>query len=287
MACCKAKICHADIIVSDNRHVVDFAPVIAVARMKVVYKAAVHFIDNHINSRKKRLEHIHRPFFKSFRHNCVVCICKHAADNIPCLIPAHALIVHKNAHQLGNCNRRMSVIDMNCNVIGQPVKIHALMMALEARYYPLNRARHEEILLTEAKRLTLAVIILGIKNLAENLRKRLFFNCLEVISVGKARHVKILFRACGPKPERVYDFCVISDYRNIIGNTYNIRCIAVAYLHSAVGHLGINLAAEANRYLLLRACNLPHAAVLKPVIGRFNLLAVNDELLEQAVFISD
>jgi hypothetical protein len=48
-----------------------------------------------------------------------------------------------------------------------------------------------------------------------------------------------------------------------------------------------DIAEEAHRVDYVGALNLPRVAVLEPVVGHFNLLAVLDDLLEDTIVVAD
>ena len=110
--CVDRKPCHVNLSVMDDCHVVLVVVVLRELMAELDNEAAVDFFDDLVNTRKKSLEYIDRPLFKSFSKNCVVCVCECLCNNIPCIVPAHIVFVKENAHEFRNSNNRMCVVEL-------------------------------------------------------------------------------------------------------------------------------------------------------------------------------
>ena len=118
VAGCKTQVCHAHLtVVMDNRHILNLTEVAGEAVIQFRSLASVNLMDNLTETRKKRINHFHRPFLKRFAEDSVVCICEGFADYIPRIVPRHAFFVHENTHKLRNSDCRMRIIDMNLYIV--------------------------------------------------------------------------------------------------------------------------------------------------------------------------
>src|SRR5439155_17606374 len=94
--------------------------------------------------------------------------------NLPRLIPAEPFKVYKYAHQLGNSERRMRVVELNCGLFGKPVEcLEALLLIIHfvsllvAADDILERGRCEEKLLLEPQFLSFKYVVVRIENLRD------------------------------------------------------------------------------------------------------------------------
>ncbi len=131
------------------------------------------------------------------------------------------------------------------------------------------------------------MIILGIENLGDNLRKLFVFNCLGIVAAVELVHIDNLGRECLPKSERIDRLGVKAGDRHIIRLCDNGVIIHMTELESSVLHIFLDPAAEVNLLHILGARNLPYVSALKPRVGHLNLIAVNNLLTEKSVFIAD
>ena len=104
--------CHVNLSVMDDCHVVLVVVVLRELLAEFDNEAAVDFFDDLVNTRKKSLEYIDRPLFKSFSKNCVVCVCECLCNNIPSIIPAYIVFIKENSHEFRNSNYWMSVVEL-------------------------------------------------------------------------------------------------------------------------------------------------------------------------------
>ena len=79
--------CHMYFAIFYNRHCAEFIDIIRIASFDVFEMAAIHLVDNHIDTREQGLEHINGPFLQSFGHNRMVSIGDDCASNNPSLVP--------------------------------------------------------------------------------------------------------------------------------------------------------------------------------------------------------
>ena len=109
-----------------------------------------------------------RPSLKGFGKKRVVRVATGLLGDIPRFIPLHRVLVHEEAHQLGNGNGGMRVIQLR-----GPIRMK-LVERLAAHHeqpdHVLKRAGYEEVLLRQAQLLPGVRFVIRIKNLGDGFR---------------------------------------------------------------------------------------------------------------------
>lgn len=186
----KAEICHFNLPVRKDCVAVDNVPVVGIERPQLAAETLVDFLHDLINSWKQALEKTLRPFFESFRHNRVVGVRNDVRCDVPRLIPAVAVLVEKKTHKLGNTERRVRVVDVDCNSVRKVVKARIELQVTAQN--GLNGRRNEEVLLFKAQRFAFDVVVGGIKHLIDGLRHSLCRTRLDIFAFAEHIHIEIL-----------------------------------------------------------------------------------------------
>lgn len=142
-----------------------------------------------------------RPLFQCLGKQRVIGVGKGLAGDRPGLVPWHVVLVHQQAHQLGDADGRMGVVELDGEFLVEPPHRHAVGRQ-QAQHVP-QRARHEEVLLLEAQFLALLRFVIGVKHLGQVLRGHLLAHRAQVVaaveggksnaSVASARHRRNVF----------------------------------------------------------------------------------------------
>src|SRR4029453_1912455 len=85
--------------------------------------------------------------------------------DIPRLVPSELRVIEENTHQLGDGHRRMCVIELDGDLLGEQTPVG--VVAEEAPHQIGQRASNEEVLLHESQSLSLAGGVIRIKNPGE------------------------------------------------------------------------------------------------------------------------
>ena len=86
--------------------------------------------DAHV-TRQQVLEQADRPGFQGFRHQRVIGVGEDALALAPGLRPEHAVIVAQQAHQLGDADRRVRVVEVDGDLIGEVVEVAVFLKMVE------------------------------------------------------------------------------------------------------------------------------------------------------------
>ena len=130
------------------------------------------------------------------------------------------------------------------------------------------------------------MIIRRIEHLADNLSHCLFFHSANIIALIKHRHINAV-NLCRPKAEHRGALAVLTGYHHIIGNRLNgFAADKLNMVERALPVVG-NLTLKLNFNGFILSGNKPYLSAGKPEIGHLGLPAVNNLLLENAVFIKN
>ena len=205
--------------------------------------------------------------------------------DLPRLSPAHARIVHENAHQLRDGQRGVGIVYLNDIFLVEVPQgaVHLQMLAGNG----LDGGRNKEILLLQAQGFALVMVILRIQDLADGIGHGALLTGLEVLSPAEKLHIH-RFGASGlPEPEGVHMVGVIAGDLHVAGYRQHTGIVLVDYHQLPAVPLGADSAAKMHLLRLLRAGHKPCAAHILPVIRQLHLLALHDLLLENTQLIAD
>src|SRR5207253_55814 len=120
-----------------------------VAGLNVVQEATVDLVDNLQVPRQHQLEQLHRPLLQGFGQQRVVGIGKRLYCEVPGFVPTKVSLVQKNAHQLGDGEGRVRVVELDGHLVGQGVPV--AVAAAEAGDNVGQRTGNQKVLLAEAQ----------------------------------------------------------------------------------------------------------------------------------------
>ena len=131
----------------DDAHALPARVVSGVPAADVVEKAPVDLVDDLEMPRHEQLEQFDRPLFKRFRKQRVIGIRERTNGEVPGFVPAEVCLVEQDPHQLGDGERRVRVVELNGDMIGQlgPTDV----AFAKARQDVLQRAADQEVFLQE------------------------------------------------------------------------------------------------------------------------------------------
>ena len=143
---------HPDVAVAvfpDQRHPTDARVIAGEPGPHLVEEAAVDLVDDFQVPRQEPLEHVQRPGFQRLGQQGVVGVGQRCHGNLPGLIPAEAPLVDQQPHQLGNGDRRVSVVELDGNSVRQVMGGEAGEVLQQVQDV-LQRAGYEEVLLQQS-----------------------------------------------------------------------------------------------------------------------------------------
>ena len=281
-----AQVGHVDLAVGDDGHLAHALGLVGEEVPQPGAQAAVHFHQDLIDPGQQGLDHFLRPLLEGLGHDGVVGVGDGLAHDGGGLVPAQTLLIHQQAHQLGDGQAGMGVVDMDDHLLRQLLPVGAVLL-LEVPQDVLQGGGGEEVLLLEAQQLALVVLVLGVEDVGDGLHQLLLRRGLHIVALAELVEVQPLGGAGAPQAQAVDGGRVVADDGHIVGDGLHGVVILVHEGHAAVPLLHVHMAVEVHLAGVLHHGHFPHVAVAQPVVGQLHLLAVDDLLAEQAVFIAD
>ncbi len=211
----------------------------------------------------------------------------HAAiGNGLCLVPAQAILVHQQPHELRNRQPRVGVVDVEHRLVRQQVKI-VPKAAHEFLQRILQRGAHQKIVLAQPKGLALIVVVLRVENLGDHLGQVVFLGGGDIVAIGKSAQVQAVLAAGAPGAQGIDAAALKAHHRHVIGHRLHHPGIDEGIGGTAIPDLGGHGAFKADVKDILHVRHFPDVAVLQPVIRQFHLLAAGQFLAEEAILIAD
>ena len=277
---------HAHGVVRHDGQLGDLLEVVREVVPQLLAEALVDFVDDLHDAGHELLHQRYRPALERLGHDRVVGVGDRLAGDVPGVLPAHVVLVHQDAHELGDDQRRVGVVDVQHMLVRKVAQRAVLGLVLGADV--LQGRRDEEVLLLETQGLALAVVILRIQHHGDGLRHGVLLHGLEVFARGEQLHIQ-RDRALGLPQAQVGDVVgIITGNRHIVRHRKHGGVVLVLDDQLAgFVKVGVHRAADLDLAGVVHGRDLPYVARGEPGIRQLDLLAVFDLLLEDAVFIAD
>ena len=281
-----AQVRHTHLTTLDDCKTRDEIGIARILLPDTLAETAVDGLDDAVNSRQQALHGVRRPLLERLGHDRVVRVVERALGDVDRFLPREVFLVDENADELGDGKRRVRVVDLDGNLVGQGVQI--AVVALVRINDRLHRRRNEEVELAQAQLLTTLVAILGIKHLRDRLRQLALGNCSLVLTLVEARKVDLLRRASTPQAQRCRQRAVIADDGHVprLGK-YRVGAVLDDLQLAVFAPELFDRAAELDLEHAVSTLSRPNVTAFEPSVGRFDLLAVVNLLAEETVLIAN
>ena len=268
------------IAVVDQRDATDQVDVAREALLDFVEKFLVDAVDDAHVTRQKVLKQPDWPGFQCFRHQCVVGVGKDALALAPGLRPEHAVIVAQQAHQFGDTDCRVRVVEVNGNLVGQVVEVSVFFEMVEE--YVLQRGGDEEVFLPQTQFATGRGAVVRVEHPRDVLEPVLELGGACIIAGVEGIEVN-LCRGAGLPEAQCADAIGAMAGDDIVEGARLDGLGGVPLGPFAVVLCG---AAKTHRENGARTRKFPGGTVNEPGIGVFDLGAIDDRLRKHAVFVA-
>ncbi len=248
-----------------------------------VEEPAVDLEDDLQMTRQHLLEPLDRPLLQGFGQERVVRVGERLLGEVPGLVPSQVRIVEEDAHQLGDGQGRVRVVELDGDLVGQRAPVGVALP--EAPHEIGQRAGDQEILLHEAQRLSHARRVVGIEHPRQGFGGERLGHRADELAVAEYLEIEVVRRRRGPQSERVDALAAVAHHGAIERNADQAGRAAVDRAQGPSPHL--ERAAELDLHLLVRARDLPGVGAAQPVVRALLLPAGLDDLPEDAVFVAE
>ncbi len=224
-------------------------------------------------------------------------------DNVPSLVPRKTFNIHQDTLQFDNSKSRVGVVELNSNLLWELAPSASRL--LEASNNVVKRGSNPKVLLLQTQLFASLEIVIGIQYSTDGLGTLLIGDGAFVVAIVELLKVKLASRSlAGPETQVVGGGCSVTWNRNIVRDGLdnltalpdgNVLAVGVGRFPDVAIKLNLwfVLVAETlnpcvkntyvNSHIVTR--KLPGVKV-QPVVGNFNLISINNFLLEDAVAVA-
>jgi hypothetical protein len=269
----------------DDRHAAHALFVAGEALAHQLEEARVDLEDELEVPRQEAREERQRPRLERLGQERVVRVRERLGGDGPRVVPAEAVHVEQEAHQLGHSQRGVRVVELHGELVGELVDGRALQQQPDA---VLQRARHEEVLLLEAQLATSLGVVARIEHLGDVLAADLGLDGAPVVALLKGAEVELLGRDGRPQAQEVGVVGAVAEHGRVVGHALHHprrqppHDVPARHVDRVLG-----AAPVAHHRLELEAPDFPRVSEAEPQIGHLDLRAVSDLLIEDAELVAD
>ncbi len=246
----------------------------------------VDLVDDLEVARQDGAEQIDRPLLERLGHHRVIRVAEARLGQLPRLLPLDQLDVDEQSHQLGDRDRRVRVVELDRDLVGEHVE--RVVRLLVAPDDVLERRGDEEVLLLEPQLLARHAVVVRVEHLRDRLGRVLRANGRDVVALVELAEVELPRRARRPEPEGVDVVGPEAGDGRVERHRHDLGRVdpLVDDPSAPVGVLD-HAAVELHRIERLRATDLPRVAEAQPVVRLLDLVTASDPLMEDPVFVAD
>ena len=269
----------------DQRHRGAEIDVARAARVGQRQMRGVDAVDDFEMPRQQPLEQFDRPGLQRLRQQRVIGVGQRRHRDLPRFVPAEIVQVDQDAHQLGDGEARMGVVELHRDLGGE---VAQLPVGSEVPLdQVLQRGRDEEIFLPQPQLAPRRALVVRIEEFADRFRARLLGDGAEIIAGVEDVEPQRIGRARRPQPQRVDVLAAPADDRRVVGDgLHGFRRTPGGAVAAAVVDM-VDAAAEMDVIDHLGPLEFPGVAEAQPFVRIFVLPALRNDLAEQAEIVAD
>ena len=209
----------------------------------------------------------------------MVGVVAHGPGDGPGLVPDHAFFVHQQAHQFGNGNSRVCVVQLQGVVVSELIQRQATLFVLTNNI--LQRAGTEEVLLNQAQIFALRCGIFGVEYAGDGVAIDQVATRFEVFTLVVLVQIDGVGTGMAlPQTQTVNILTTKRRNSNIPGHPDQSFGRSPAVIAVVIS---FNMAEQTNLYRFRWTTGFPWTAEFTPDVGYFFLLTVFKYLAEQTV----
>ena len=258
---------HAHLVPGDGGHVVDGA-LLQASLGHLHAEAAVDLADDLGDAREETVEDGDLPGLQGLGQYRVVGVGEGLGDHLPGLLPAQVVLVQEDAHQLGDGEHRVGVVELDGVVVGEAGQV-LTMVADVVLNDLLQGGRAEEVLLAHPQDLALVGGVVGVEDTGDVRGALALDDGLGEALGVEGVVVELLERLGLPQAQGPHVLGAVAGDGHVVGDGTHGHVLVVDQA------LGLLVADDEG------------VALLHPGVGVLGLEAVLEELLEQPVAVED
>ncbi len=226
------------------------------------------------------------PLLQGFRQQRVVGVGQSLARQLPGVIPLQPVIVDQDPHQLGDRQRRMSVVHLYGDLVAELIEV--VVLAQVAADDVPHGASHQEIFLHQPQLFAGNHGVGRIEDAGDVFGPDLLFDGADVVAAVEDLYIEIFRSAGGEQAQEVDGFSVVAGHRHVVGNAENDLVVRpfLTIVDFGIAQR-VHPPIQGNQDGLLRTRDFKGRSVGLPAVGLLALKAVYDLLLEESELVVD
>ena len=232
-------------------------------------------------------EHRDRPGLQRLGQQSMAGVGEGAAGDGPCLLPADPVLVDQQAHELGYRQHRVGVVELDDDLVRERLPV-AVTEPEPADDVP-QRAGNQEILLLQPQLPAGLGTVARVEHLGEVLRAHLRLDGLRVAACVEQAQVEGLPAGPGaPQPQDVDGLGAVARDQHVAGlAAHHLPRHPAGPQPALVVVHGLGVPVKPDDLEVIGSGELPRVAVEGPVVGKLDLMAILEGLLEDPELIPD
>ena len=178
--------------------------------------SAVDLIDDLHMARQQPLHQRDRPALQRLGQQRVIGIGDRVGGDAPRLVPGDLVQIDQDAHQLGDGDGGMRVVQLDRRLVGQRADVAVL--ADVPPHQILQRSGGEEVLLPQPQFLPGRRVVAWIQHLRDRVRARARLQCADMIAAIECIEPQRIGGPRRPQSQRIGEVAAPADHRRVIGD---------------------------------------------------------------------
>jgi len=235
---------------------------------------------------------LHAPLLQRLRQDCVVRVGKDLIDDLPGLFLVDVLLIHQDPQEFNDSQGGVRVVELYAGLFWEVLPGEGLSGFFGMRLVPpddiLDGGRDKQVLLLESKLLSGVGGVVGVKDAGDVLGPLPGLEGVVVFSPVEGEEVELVEGQRFPEAQADgVEGGVAGDGRVVGARDDGLAVLPVAALDALGVGRPADLAVKLDLVLHVHALDLPRVAVAEPVVRHLHLVAVLDQLLEDAVVVAN
>ncbi len=249
------------------------------------HEAPVDFVNDLQMTRQKQSQQLHRPCLQRFGEYGVVGVGKRFLANGPGFLPAQLFLVHQKAHQFGDSDGGVGVVELNGHKIGKFRE--RTIQLFEAADNVVQGGGHEKVLLLESQLLARVGFVAGVEHFGNIFAQHLGLHRAHVVALIEGLQIEFA-AGLGHPQAHVGDVIVaVAGNQDVTGHGHDHFAIDPAKSQLAARvPVAFDSPEKPDRQQIIAPQDFPRAAAPQPVVALLALVPVFDDLMEDAVVVA-
>ena len=244
------------------------------------------FVDDLVHTGEELGERADGPLLQGLGQDGVVGVAHDLRHDVPGVIPLELLLVDEDAHELGAAHGGVRIVGVDGHKLRQQLPVRAVFL-LKGVEQAIDTGRDKQVFLLQTQQTAVLAGVVGVEDGADGLGLGALGVGQGVVAAVEGLKVKVLLdRLSGPDAQLVDGLAGIAHHGDVVRDGQDVLRVHGSIERAAVLLKALDAATKLNGHGLVLTTDLPGIAVGEPLVGGFDLAAVDDLLFKQAVAVA-